>query len=698
MAKLLHAVGRDAGVLVVVAEAGKGPVISEAAGEDGVPDIGAAFAQRVAGGHALADPILTALEAWHILRAGFEGVTQSLSGFNDALLMKRKQWQLGVDDPVGFTPYRAFSQKGVAPLVGTPLANPMMDTDFHPIRTGDMELMDLRLVDSFGQIHDIRATDVVTSEDMHNPRQLQAALPPRITQPARLNLRWLDGASERMEWTSHPATSPVCGWVVPNVLEARLMIHAADGAPLGSVDQTGRWRAPPGPSGGVASPGDIANAALRRLVLWICREALRHEGPQPFVGSFVDLCQTALHRIDPEAYDHSGAKSVIMGRPMALVRARVSLEVEGPLAVKQSLEAFGRELQGHERTSDGFETVRFPIRIGAHDQLNDGVVSFWPEDGDGFEITGYRLPGKEELLRNGFDSATARHLAQTFKTSTRMTKDAFEQTLASLEAGALSEAEAQLLRDLSARRDCFAPQNTHTAASDVRVSRADQQGMHLWLPLDSATNPATVSVLMDPRGALHAATGVLPIKQLTIPQADYVSAMNAIGISLLAAPLLSSAGQIEVGLPKEPGWTWQWISKLERGWAQVSGEPEIRLSAFESAFPGGQGALIWGQLHRAKWLQLIDDTPPRARILPTPNAKRDAEAGGLRNGRDASELGDFAPLAEAILRVIEHSAQAIKRPKPEARFAEQQINEGWLVLSPKSDTRYGDLLDPEETS
>ena len=54
----------------------------------------------------------------------------------------------------------------------------------------------------------------------------------------------------------------------------------------------------------------------------------------------------------------------------------------------------------------------------------------------------------------------------------------------------------------------------------------------------------------------------------------------------------------------------------------------------------------------------------------------------LRNGRSAAELGDFASRAEAILRVIELESRAIGRVSTQAHFVEQELLEGWFVLSP----------------
>ena len=63
----------------------------------------------------------------------------------------------------------------------------------------------------------------------------------------------------------HPASNPICGWVVPNYLDNSLMIYAVEGQALGYIDEGGQWRTFPGNRGPIL-PADIANAHVARLV------------------------------------------------------------------------------------------------------------------------------------------------------------------------------------------------------------------------------------------------------------------------------------------------------------------------------------------------------------------------------------------------------------------------------------------------
>jgi hypothetical protein len=82
-------------------------------------------------------------------------LSQSLGGFNEALLMRKQTLQLMVDDPIGFEDYQDFTKK-VRDLVDDEVRSaPQPLDDFNPIRAGDMEIISLELIDTFGQVRNL---------------------------------------------------------------------------------------------------------------------------------------------------------------------------------------------------------------------------------------------------------------------------------------------------------------------------------------------------------------------------------------------------------------------------------------------------------------------------------------------------------------------------------------------------------------
>ncbi len=328
----------------------------------------------------------------------------SLSGFNSALLMHETIFGLDVDDPLAFPETRDFARR-VANAVGHHTSRaPEPLLDFMPIRSGDIEVTQLRLIDSFGRVNDFPDDDesplvrpsrltvfgaealVQVPVDDETPPAVGHRLPPRLLAPARLHMRWLaaggsadegpDPVSDRQAH-DHPDTGPICGWLVPNVLDAAIMVHGAAGDAIGSIDQSGRWRPPPGQDR-FTPPDDIADPALRQIVVHLLHET------DDARSAFLQLLVEALARIAPDNHGQHQSIALLMGRPIAVVRASVRLELLGTPPASQSWMAFRTSLDGKPPDHAGLEDVQFPLRIGEQGQLDDGVVGFWVEGEFGF--------------------------------------------------------------------------------------------------------------------------------------------------------------------------------------------------------------------------------------------------------------------------------------------------------------------------
>jgi hypothetical protein len=83
-------------------------------------------------------------------------------------------------------------------------------------------------------------------------------------------------------------------------------------------------------------------------------------------------------------------------------------------------------------------------------------------------------------------------------------------------------------------------------------------------------------MLMDPRGMVHASTGILPIKTIQIPPHQYASAVKQFEMTFLTAPVLSAgrgvAGVNTIGLPVSdpPGYNWSWLERRGGDWVASS--------------------------------------------------------------------------------------------------------------------------------
>ncbi|MEV4377150.1 hypothetical protein [Streptosporangium sp. NPDC049644] len=303
-------------------------------------------------------------------------LAQVLGGFNDALLMRRLTHQLPIADPLGFPDYQRFAAE-VARAVGENTRHaPEPLSGFNPIRAGVMRLNRLRIVDNFGLACDIDTDTAVTTTRMRVPdRPGWAAMPPRLAQPSRLSFRWLDSDHELREMNDVPVTSPVCGWLVPDDLDDGLAFYDGDGGRLGLITASpepsnanlARWL--PSPGSTVTGIAGIGNAHLRAVATRI--QAL---GPDAF-AEFLSSLDTLTAGVEPE--DHS--LDVLTARPLAVLRAELDLQVMGPLAVHQDWNVFRQDMRRSTRDSNGYQNVALPVRVGAADRLNDGLIGYWIE-------------------------------------------------------------------------------------------------------------------------------------------------------------------------------------------------------------------------------------------------------------------------------------------------------------------------------
>jgi hypothetical protein len=209
-------------------------------------------------------------------------------------------------------------------------------------------------------------------------------LPPRLAQPGRLRFRWVSADNDDVEMNSHPAMSPVCGWVVPNHLDNSLMLFTAGGQALGSLGVFGSqtrvtWQS----AGGSAAPGiDVdlatANRHLKRIAEFI------HGKDDGFFDDLMNSIEAAHTYILPGDKQAPQFQAVLMGRPLAVVRAALRLEVAGlpcfdtsSTTLEQTLSSdSGKIYDWAERSSAGLLNVDFPVRLGDRNHLEDGLVAY----------------------------------------------------------------------------------------------------------------------------------------------------------------------------------------------------------------------------------------------------------------------------------------------------------------------------------
>lgn len=301
----------------------------------------------------------TATRAYQALQT-MSPVSQILSGFNELLLMHRMTLQLDVTDPLGFADDQAFASRVQTAVDGQIRSAPDPLVDFNPVRGGQLTVNQLTIVDQFGLGYQV---DLGDAEPVN--------LPPRFTQPGRLNCNWLDADTDAIQFTKIPLTNPICGWLLPNNLDESLMVYDAAGKSLGAIttfDQ--RWRPNPGDANPV-SVSQIQNTRLRTVVQYIVSQQIQ------YLKDLLSALNSGLKNSQPENFRQNIGQALLMGRPIAVTGITTSIRVKGGPATDQSWDAFRSTLLNGTRNTQGFEKVQVGLNVGEFEMHNDGVLGFW---------------------------------------------------------------------------------------------------------------------------------------------------------------------------------------------------------------------------------------------------------------------------------------------------------------------------------
>lgn len=520
----------------------------------------------------------------------------TLNGFNAALLQRHESTQLNPADPLGFADYRAFAQDVADALRdGLKGVSPDPHAPFMPIRSGALRMMTLRLIDIFGRFTDLTPYDIATALPMEVPGHGDwVRLPPRLAQPARWNFRFLQAAQPPAhhpnlaemptESQSHRSSSPVHGWMIPNLLDKSLDFFDANGRSLGSVRAQGMRSCWDG------AKLETLPIRLRQIVDWLLIADAENDPESSrdntyFLDEFIEDIEEAMDNIHPDDREGHAAFSVIMGRPLAIVQLGVELEIKGTPAVNNGWSALFDAVGQAEYSTDGFDAVQFPYRLGEYRQRNDGLVGCWliePDDQDGRLSAAFNV-------NDSISAAINRKQLQILKGEyeTRAQKDA-------------GQAERQWLDVKNEEWQVYHPQSRTLfefllAEEDEMVKKQDiiqpyvREGSRVWdtlverhclqeeipfarirhyaeaaqLSISAKEKMQQFVALLDPHGVVHLSSGIQPAKTIQLPERFTKDALSRMEMTFLTAPVLTPEAALHLSLPKEQMFAWSWREASE---------------------------------------------------------------------------------------------------------------------------------------
>lgn len=414
-----------------------------------------------------------------------------------------------------------------------PVAAPLL------LRGGVASFTRMRIVDAFGRTVEIPAasiTGAAVAERLQPPPPApgdpapQLLLRPRLIRPARLELNFVDpvaadGTEPALATVDQidpsQAINPVCGWLLPDHLDGALEVFDGAAQQLGmlleDLDSHVVWEGAPGLPGPVGAPpaplaGDDAGTRhVVRLAAGVVAAdagqrsaAAAANGDQPpqesALSALLRTVDTTLWTVDPFGITGTAHVASLVGRPIAVVRMTLRLDVLDDLATGADAELTldPAALALRQSAYDRLANRQITVRLGELTRTDDGVLGYFVDD-DYSRFT----PVSPEVLAAA--RASGRHTGQ----------------LSVLGAGSATDPAVQPI--------------THPFVDDSEqplVVRPRQL--------------VTLTVLMVPGGAVHATTGVLPRVGVQLARDWTADALQKLSPSFRVGPVLVDPKTVRV--------------------------------------------------------------------------------------------------------------------------------------------------------
>ncbi len=395
---------------------------------------------------------------------------------------------------------------------------------FFALRGGFLRILRLRVVDGFGQVLDLAGSSASAAADparitRSEPLEVTGrpellALPPRLTSPSRLWLRFTDAAGgpdeARTATDREEAISPVCGYLMPNHLDDALLFFDADGTDVGVVRRDERggivWEDAPGaPSTVGSSPQQaVPNPFLADLAQGLIDWGVADAGLDPADARNDTALRALMRAVDTtrwttDPFGHQGEEhlALLVGHPVVVLRAVLRLEVQEPVDPQAAAQAV------------------FPVRLGALAQWQDGLLGYFVND----DYRGLHCTA----------SASA-ELARAFGQG----------------QGYLQGVEQVAAYAATAGSDAAADPVTHPYI--------DESGIILVRP----NQDVRLTLLLEPNTLVHVTSGILPRKEVGLRRDWTDAALARLSPTFRFGPVMVDPKQIRMPVAAHLHGTWSW--------------------------------------------------------------------------------------------------------------------------------------------
>jgi len=264
---------------------------------------------------------------------------------------------------------------------------------------GDVWLKRARLLDAFGRTVELPVKGVRVPVRGQGKGEGRLRIGPRLLHPSRWSFRFVDAAdlAERSpeatvdQVEADKSVNPVAGFLLPDHIDEALEVFDTAGQPLGQLlhEPGGEgviWEIAPGRPGPPDAPPDYELAPPQKLLgdwatALVAADAHKRAGhpreksAESALGALLRAIDTTLWSVD--AFGSFGNEHVsgLVGRPVAVVRALLRLELSTPGALYP-----GAEPLTEQELKDALKDRAFPVRVGELTRADDGLLGFFVED------------------------------------------------------------------------------------------------------------------------------------------------------------------------------------------------------------------------------------------------------------------------------------------------------------------------------
>jgi hypothetical protein len=371
---------------------GRSPLLNGAAGTlaSGIDRWLTEERQRDLGGHGLADPQTEAalaglrdtLSRLDLMSIALDGVREQLLG-------------LSYDRGLVHTDANALPDGTRRALV---TALPRL------LAAGRLKVTSARLVDAFGRLLELPLDALLVPARVADTDPGVLRLRPRLTTPSRWRFDLVDATSNSVDAALgnvdqadlSKQINPVAGFLLPDHMDESLEVFATDGRPLGELlhdpfSDAVTWEIAPGRTdvAPAAGPTDDPDPTHHRIG-WIAAglvaaDATSRQGTperpetESALSALLRAIDTTLWTVDP--FGSMGKEHIagLVGRPIAVVAARLSLDVYSDVTDR----VYGDDSlrTGRETAYQSLAELELPVRLGEITRSDDGLLGYFV-DGD----------------------------------------------------------------------------------------------------------------------------------------------------------------------------------------------------------------------------------------------------------------------------------------------------------------------------